>query len=330
MVKKGKRTMKIFVTGATGVLGRPVVARLVTAGQSVRGLSHSAESADTLRQLGAEPIAADLYDVASLRAAMSGCEAVLHLATRIPSTSRAWRVSSWAENDRIRRDGTRNLVTAALDSTVTTFIYPSFAFVYPDSGDAWIDATTTAPAPTAIQCSTLDAEAEVVRFASAAGRRGLSLRMGAFYGPDAPSARDQLHIARMGFAPLPGHPEDYLPCVWVDDAAAAAVSALTQGASGVYDIVDDNPLPREQIVAAMARAVGRKRLRTLPAWLMRLVGGPGAETLSRGLRISNRRFKAETGWMPTVPDALTGMPLLVRPPAEPAHRTSPSGTLLHT
>ncbi len=298
--------MTIFITGATGVLGRPVVRRLLAAGHSVRALSRSAGNVALLRELGAEPVVADLFDAATLRGAMAGCDTVLHLATKIPPVSRAGRLSSWAENDRIRREGTRNLVTAALESKVTTFIYPSFGFVYPDSGDAWIDATTAAPSPTAILRSTLDAEAEVARFAAAEGRRGISLRMGMFYGPDVPSTQELLQLARLALAPLPGRPEAYLPCVWIDDAAAAVVAALSRSVSGVYDVVDDGPLPRAEVFAAMAHAVGRKRLRRLPAWLMHLVGGVGAETLSRGPRTSNRRFKAETGWTPVVTDARAG------------------------
>lgn len=298
--------MIVFVSGATGVLGRPVLERLIAAGHSVRALSHTPHSATRLRERGAEPVTADLFDAETLRPAVAGCDAVLHLATRIPPTSRAGRLSSWVENDHIRREGTRNLVTAALDANVTTFVYPSFAFVYPVSGDAWIDAASAEPDPTAIVRSTLDAEAEVARFAAEPGRRGISLRMGAFYGPEAPSAREQLQMARLGIGALPGRPDGYWPSVWVDDAADAIVAALSQGASGVFDVVDDEPLTRAQMFIAMASAVGRKRLHALPGWLLRLIGGAGAETLSRSLRISNQRFKAETGWAPSVPSAKAG------------------------
>lgn len=318
--------MKVFVTGATGVLGRPVVRRLVAAGHTVRGLSRSPENGALLRRLGAEPIDADLFDLVSLQMALRDTDAVLHLATKIPPSTRAWRLSAWAENDRIRRKGTRALVTAALASpTVKTFVYPSFAPVYPESGDTWIDAENTPAAPNAVTQSTLDAEAEVARFAaSGANRRGLSLRMGAFYSPDAPTTQDQLRIARMGISPVPGRPDGYMPLIWVDDAASALVAALEQGASGIYDIVDDNPLPRAEITAAFAAVVGRRRLRALPAWVMHLVGGPGMETLSRSQRVSNSRFKAATGWEPNVRDARVGMPLLVRSDAERAQETAPS------
>jgi nucleoside-diphosphate-sugar epimerase len=326
MSMKGRvERMRVFVTGATGVLGRPVVRRLVAAGHTVRALSRSDANAALLRQLGAQPVAADLFDLASLHAALDGCDAVLHLATKIPPTARAGRLSAWAENDRIRRAGTRTLVTAALGSpTVKTVVYPSFALVYPESGDRWIDAASAPAAPTAIQRTTLDAEAEVGGFASAGGRRGLSLRMGAFYGPDAPSAHDLLRIARLGLSPLPGRPAGYFPLIWVDDAAGAVVAALDHGDSGVYDVVDDHPLRRAQIAAAMAAVVGRTRLRPLPAWLMRLVGGPGTAALSRGQRVSNRRFKAATGWTPTVPDARVGLPRLAGPAVAGPPGTPPS------
>ena len=321
--------MKIFVTGATGVLGRPVVRRLVAAGHTVRGLSRSNENASLLRQLGAEPVEADLFDAASLQPALQDCDAALHLATRIPPTSRAGRLSAWAENDRIRRDGARALVRAALASpAMRTIIYPSFALIYPDSGDAWIDAQVTAPAPTAILWSTLDAEAEVARFAVADGRRGLSLRMGAFYGPDTPTTQEQLRIARLGLLPAPGRLDGYLPLIWVDDAASAIVAALDCGDSGVYDIADDQPLTRAQIGAAFAAVAGRRRLRALPAWLMRMVGGPGVEALSRSQRVSNRRIKEATGWAPSVPDARTGLPMVISPSGQFTQEIPPSEPLL--
>ena len=107
--------MRVFVTGATGVLGLWVVRLLVEAGEVVRGLSRSQENASTLRVIGAEPVEADLFRRESLYGAMKDCDAVLHLATKIPSLPRFRSREAWEENDRIRRDGTRNLVDAALE-----------------------------------------------------------------------------------------------------------------------------------------------------------------------------------------------------------------------
>ncbi|MDP9371862.1 MAG: NAD-dependent epimerase/dehydratase family protein, partial [Chloroflexota bacterium] len=217
--------MDVFVTGATGVLGQPVVRRLVAAGHRMRALARSEANVATLRELGAEAVRADLFNVASLREAVAGSDAVLHLATRIPPTKEVLRAAAWRENDRIRREGTRNLVDAALAAGVATFIYQSVCFIYPDGGDAWLDAAATPPAPTPHLRSTLDAEAEVARF-TATGRRGIALRMGFFYGAGAGMTRELLDLARRGIAAVFGSGGAYQPLIWVDDAAAAVVAAL--------------------------------------------------------------------------------------------------------
>src|SRR5947209_10074625 len=299
--------MQIFVTGATRVLGHPVVQALVDAGNRVRALSRSQENVAVLRQLGADAVPASLFEVGSLKPALTGSDAILHLATRIPPTLKMGRLSAWQENDHIRREGTRNLVEAALAvGGVQTFIYPSYAFVYPDSGERWIDASTTPAQPTATLQSTLDAEAAVAQF-TGEGRRGISLRMGSLYGPESPATREQLDYARKGMAAFPGRRDAYLPQVTVQDAASAIITALTQPIpAGVYDVVDDEPLTRGEVFAAMAQAVGRKHLWQPPALLMRMMTGVVYKMMSRSLRISNRRFKEVSGWLPEVPDARLG------------------------
>jgi nucleoside-diphosphate-sugar epimerase len=96
--------MQLFVTGATGVLGQAVMKRLSADGHAVH----------VLHGFGAQPIEADLFDRGELVQALAGCEAILHLATRIASTSKMAKRASWYENDHIRREDTRTLVEAAL------------------------------------------------------------------------------------------------------------------------------------------------------------------------------------------------------------------------
>ncbi len=298
-------TTTVFVTGATGVLGRPVVRLLVEAGYRVRGLARSPQNGETLRALGAEAVEADLFQPASLYPAISGAGAVLHLATHIPPTGQMGRPTAWADNDRIRRAGTHNLVQAALDAQVDTLVYPGVVFGYPDRADEWIDETAPPDASGLVQ-SSLEAEAEVQRFTQA-GHKGITLRMGTFYGPASPQTQEMLNYARMGFSPVFGRDSAYQPLIWIDDAARAVVAALRQAPPGVYNVVDDEPLRRSELSAALARAAGRSRLIRIPTLLARLmIGAQLLEMLGRSQRVSNRRFKESAGWAPEVPSAREG------------------------
>jgi nucleoside-diphosphate-sugar epimerase len=299
--------MKIFVTGATGVLGRPVVKALVEANHQVQALSRSAKDETLLRGLGANPVAMDLFDVAALTPLLSDVEAILHLATRIPPSGQMGKRSSWLENDHLRRDGTRCLVTAALSTErVQHIIYPSYAFVYPDSGATWIDASTVAVQPGPVSQSTLEAEASVAHFAEQ-GRHGVSLRLASLYGPEAGFTREQIDYARKGLAAMPGAKEAYFPQLWVQDAVSALLTALNGSVpSGTYDVADDEPLTRSELFDAMAHAVGRQHLLALPGPLLRLFTGVVYDMMSRSLRISNHRYKEISGWKPLVPSAREG------------------------
>ncbi len=299
----------VFVTGPTGVLGRATIPKLLASGYIVRALSRGEASDAAIRALGAEPVRGDLFDPDSLREAVAGADSVLHLATRIPPSSDVRLRSAWVENDRIRAEGTKNLVDAALEADVRVFVYPSFAFVYPDSGDAWIDAVSTPVDLTDILHSTIAAEGEVARFAEG-GRRGITLRLGGLYGTDVPSTREQLQLARRGFSMFGSVPEAFTATLWIGDAASALVAALDRAPSGIYDVVDDEPVRQRQLKTALAAAAGRRRVLSLPVWLMRMMAGPAAEMFGRSLRISNRRFREATGWAPEVRLAVDGMALV--------------------
>jgi nucleoside-diphosphate-sugar epimerase len=298
----------VFVSGATGTLGRPVVRQLVAAGHRVRALAHGDMAIERIRRLGAEPVPGDLFDPSSLTTAMAGADAVLHLATRIPPATKSGKPGAWLENDRIRRDGTRNVVNAALEAGVRTLVYPSFAFVYPNSGDKWIDAASQKPAqpPHPFVESTLDAEGEVGRF-TASGGRGITLRMGGFYGPKTTHTLEMRAMARRGLSPLPGRKDGFVPTIWVEDAASAVVATLSpEVAPGTYDVVDDEPLRRHEAVDAIALSVGRRGLTSIPTWMLRLVAPASASLFGVSLRISNQRFKQASGWKPSVPNARQG------------------------
>ena len=297
--------MQIFVTGATGVLGRPVVRALAAAGHRVRALARSASNDDLLLRMGAHPVHADLFDPGSVREAVAGSEAVLHLATRIPPRSEARRPEAWADNNRLRIEGTSHLVDAALAAGASVFVYPSVCFVLRDGGSEWIDSSTTPADGGPLLASTLTAETEVERFAEGGGR-GVTLRMGYFYGPEAESTLESLALARRGGALLVGSADAYFPAVCVDDAASAIVAAMERAPSGRYDVVDDEPLTRREQARAVAEAAGRPFLLRPPVWLMKMAAGSDTLFMARSQRVSNRAFRDATGWAPTVRDAREG------------------------
>jgi nucleoside-diphosphate-sugar epimerase len=296
--------MKIFVTGATGVLGRPTVQRLVAAGRKVHALARSEKNVQLLRRLGAVPVRADLFDRGALERAIAGSEAILHLATKIPPFKDATRYAAWDENDRIRTEGTRMLVDVAIAAGVKSFIYPSVVFLYPNRGESWIDDETPIDHVPMMQ-SAVDAEREVARFTQSGGR-GVTLRMGAFYGPGAQNVSDTLEAARKGITLLAGPGDAYWSQIWIEDAAEAVVAALSRAPAGVYDVVDDEPLTRDELKQLIARAVGRKWILSPPTPAVRLIAGKDALFAARSQRVLNRKFKAATGWAPTVRSAREG------------------------
>src|SRR5689334_10620950 len=134
---------KVLVTGATGVVGRRLVPILLRNGHRVIVLARPSERRQGLERAGATAVDADLFDVPSLRRATEGCEVVVDLATHMPTSStQMMHLSAWKENDRVRKEGSANLVDAALAEGVTRFVQESFAPVYPDSADRWIGEET--------------------------------------------------------------------------------------------------------------------------------------------------------------------------------------------
>lgn len=297
--------MKIFVTGATGVVGRRVVPQLVQQGHSVTAVARGPQKAQQLRDAGAQPAAVDLFDRNAVARAVRGHHAIINLATHIPYPM--WRIflrGAWRENDRLRRDASRILAESAIAARVGRFIQESFAPVYPDRGDAWIDEDTPI-APVRYNRTVSDAERSAA-LVTERGGTGVVLRFGGFYGPDASQVADMVRVVRMGWSPLPGDPDAWISSVSHDDAASAVIAAL-QAPAGTYNVVDDRPLRRREWVDSLADAMGAPKPRFAPAWTARLMGSLG-EMLVRSERISNRRLRQATGWAPRFPSVIEGWP----------------------
>lgn len=303
--------MRIFVAGGTGVLGRRAVAQLVQAGHAVSVLSRSAAKAEAIRAQGAVPIEVSLFDSDALAAAVAGHEVVVNLATHIPSVSKAARTSAWSENDRIRTEGATNMVDAALAAGAKRYVQESIAFMYPDSGSEWIDESVP-QIDTPFTAAVVAAERSARRFTEAGGA-GVVLRFGQFYAAEAAHTEALMKGARWGLMILPGAPDAYAVEINADDAASAVVAAMDAPA-GVYNVVDDEPITRAEVAAVLAIAVGRKRLRTLPGFVQRMAAKK-APNMVTSQRVSNRAFKAATGWVPRYRSFRDAPPALIPEPA---------------
>src|SRR5262245_12822694 len=210
--------MRIFLTGATGVVGIRAIPRLVAAGHRVTGLGRSPKSRRQLAQLGAEPIELDLFQPEAVIRAVEKHDVVINLATHIPASMFQMVLpGAWRETDRLRRDGSMILARAARQAGARRFLQESFGPIYQAAGDRWIDEQWPVR-PVRYNRSVLDAERTAQWFTEQGGI-GVALRFAGFYGPDA-FGQTFIKSVRRGWSPLPGPPDAFFSSVSQDDAAS--------------------------------------------------------------------------------------------------------------
>ena len=300
--------MKIFLTGATGVIGRRLVPLLRAAGQPITAVARSPVARTDLQRQGVATVEVDLFDSAAVHRAVAGHDVVVNLVTHIPpSPLQMFFPSAWRENDRLRRVASATLVDAALAAGVTRFVQESFAPVYPDCGDRWIDETERIE-PVRYNRTVADAEASATHF-SQHGGSGIVLRFAGFYGPDASQTIAMMQAIRRGWAPLPGPENAFISSVSHDDAATAVAAALGLPA-GSYNVADDEPVTHREFFDSMAAALSIARPRLPPPWITPLLGSLG-KMAARSLRISNRKLKTACEWRPKYPSVRQGWPAVV-------------------
>jgi 2-alkyl-3-oxoalkanoate reductase len=296
---------RVFVAGASGAIGRPLVRQLVTAGHRVTGMTRREDRAEEIRAPGAEAVVCDVFDVVALRAAVAGArpDVVVHQLTALPTRIDPRRSDTYPATNRLRTEGTANLIAAARDAGVGRFVSQSIAFLYAPVGPRVVDEVApvlegvSGPLGTALD-ATLDGERQVL----AVG--GLVLRYGYYYGPGtsfAPDGTMAKDVRRRRF-PIVGSGEGRMSFIQIEDAAAATVAACERGASGIYNVCDDDPAPMREWIPAYAQAVGAKRPLRVPRWLVRIVAGAVIASLATELRgASNEKAKRELGWQPRYP-----------------------------
>ena len=286
---------RIAVIGATGVYGRHLLPRLTAAGHRVRALVRRPEAAGIASACGAELLKADIFDEASLRAGLSGCDVVVNLATSLPNPSRSG--GDFAGNDRLRRESTPILVRACREAGVPRILQQSIAMTHAGGGDAWADETTfhsfAGDGPFAAAIAAVRAmEATVTQ----SDLDWLILRGGLFYGPGTGFDDDWFARARDGKLKIAGAGRDYVSLVHIADMAAATVAAIERWPSRQALIVaDDRPATWGDLFTYICAVAG--------------VGPPqpGGRLAFESFRVTNRRAREVLSWAPLYSDYRMGL-----------------------
>lgn len=308
--------MKVLIAGATGAVGIPLVRALIAGGHEVLGLSRTPEKSSRLATLGAKPIIADVMDRDGLLRAVEGrqADAIIHVLTALPKSGPLHHRDMYPTNA-LRDVGTTNLLAAARKVGARKILVESMHLGY-GYGD-WGKIVLTERQPFAPPGRTRALERHLAGFRSmeqqifeatrAGWIEGISLRFGAFYGPGATDQIvKQLQHQRM---PLPGEGHAIMSWIYIEDAAAALVSALERGKAGeAYNIVDDEPVTLRDFLTALAQAVGARAPRSIPSFLLRLAAPYAYAFLcATSLRASNAKARQELGWTPGVPTYCEGV-----------------------
>jgi len=312
--------MKVFVAGASGAIGRPLVRQLLSAGHEVTGMTRREENAEAIRVAGAKAVVCDVFDASALESAVgeSTPEVVIHELTLLPPRLDPRSKDALAPTNRLRVEGTSNLIAAAKAAGARRLIAESVAFFYVAEGDWVKDEDAPAFAEVAgpfgdAGRALADLERQVT---GAEGLEGVVLRYGWLYGPGTYYDRDgsqteDFHRRRM---PIVGKGTGIFSFVQVEDAASATVAAVERGEPGIYNVVDDEPASLSEWAPAFAQAVGAKKPRRVPVWLARLAAGAAAAEMTTSQRgASNAKAKRELAWQPRYPSWRQGF-------ADPAAR----------
>lgn len=307
--------MRVFVAGATGALGVPVVRLLVAAGHDVTGLTRSEAKRASLERLGAKTAVGDVLDAAAIDRVVREAkpEAIVSLLTRLPKRGPT-HARHLRPNALVHREGTANIVRAAKAAGVERIVAESVIFRY-GYGDLppmlREDDPPPEPVPEAFARNALDAVKALEE--SVLGVGGIVLRYGAFYGPGAGHVQFMTKMLRLRLMRLP--PDDHGALSWIhlDDAATATIAAFERGRAGeVYNVCDDEPVSFRAFARELARVTEAKPPKSVPMAVAKALMPYAAIVLTGRVTMSNAKAKSELGWMPRYASIKEGLSAMSR------------------
>jgi 2-alkyl-3-oxoalkanoate reductase len=289
--------MRVLVVGATGVIGTRLVPQLRERGHEVIGSSRSAGKAERLRGLGAEPVVLDALDAKATRGVVDAArpDAIIYQATALADLSDFKHFDrSFAQTNRLRTEGTDNVIAAAREAGVARLVAQSYASsrYLREGGPVKAEDAPLDPSPPAAMRETVAAMNHLDQAVTAAG--GIALRYGGFYGDNDDGMIAALRARKF---PVVGNGGGVTSFINLDDAAAATVLALDHDGPAIYNIVDDDPAPARVWMPEAAKIIGARPPRRFPRLVARLFAGDALvviATESRGA--DNAKAKRELGW----------------------------------
>ena len=306
--------MKVFVAGASGVIGRQLVPLLVDAGHEVHGMTRNKSKRGLLEALGAVPVVADALDPDQVAEAVGTArpDVIVHQLTAIGAVNTRRMEKSFEATNRLRIDGTDHLLSAGQAVGVKKFVAQGHVMSYARTGgpvkseDDPYD--TSPPKQMRANLNALKHMEEAVL--GARWTEGIVLRYGWFYGPGTSLAPDgeQSELIRRGKFPQIGDGGGIWSFVHTADAAQATVAAIERGDRGVYNVADDDPAAVAEWLPVLAQRLGGKKPMRVPTWVGRLAAGEAGVVVMTELRgMSNAKAKSRLGWKPARPSWRQGL-----------------------
>ena len=318
--------MRVLVAGASGAIGRQLVPLLLSAGHDVTGLSRSGdEVAGGAGSGSARMVAVDALDRAAVTEVVANVapEAVVNMLTAIPAELNPRHLAAEFEaTNRLRTEGTRNLLEAADRVGVRRMIAQGLAYAYDPAGPGLADEEEPLwEDPPRQFAPVMRALATMEGAVRAAG--GLVLRLGHLYGPGTIYAPDGSFVrsVRAGKVPLVGGGHSVFSFSHVYDVATAILAALEKDVVGALNVVDDDPAPIREWLPTLVRLSAAPRPKSIPTFLARLaVGGWGTAFMTELRGADNARAQLALDWRPRFPSWRGGFEQSFAPHAAPASR----------